>query len=404
MTRRLDFGQAGDVSVTPQCKDEHGRWRRTDRAQLARRWRAHARLRTWDGLIEHVDAFAPTRKEAERACEARIVERLRIATADVRPSTPLSEACRTYLDWLGRPGTSTADRTLYDYNRSYANVIEPDPGFGQLRLDVANDTQRLRRFLQAVADRRGTGTAARVKSILSGLMRFAVNNGVLDSNNVRHVGRICATEPHQSARDHTRAMTRAERDAVIVLAYELATDPLGNPRSVRRRCTVADQVAFLAGTGVRIDESRILRWTDLEHDWTRATIRGTKTVNSHRILTLPVWLTNCLAERFERESTRPDYDFDPAGYVFAAPGPLHNRTKWEASNNSGAVRCLLDAAGLDFAVPHTFRRTVATLLDREGVPLARIADQLGHDDPAMTMTRYLGRDFRGDKADLAIHL
>ncbi|MCW2799468.1 MAG: uncharacterized protein JWQ70_940 [Aeromicrobium sp.] len=104
------------------------------------------------------------------------------------------------------------------------------------------------------------------------------------------------------------------------------------------------------------------------------------------------------------DTTTPGYDFDPLGFVFAAPGPLHNRSKWEPSNNSSAIRALLDRAGLDWAVPHTFRRTVATLLDQEAVPLPRIADQLGHGDPAMTMKKYLGRDPRGDKADIAGYL
>jgi integrase len=44
---------------------------------------------------------------------------------------------------------------------------------------------------------------------------------------------------------------------------------------------------------------------------------------------------------------------------------------------------------------------VATLLDQAGVPIATIADQLGHTDPAMTARVYLGRDLMGDKASVA---
>ena len=49
-------------------------------------------------------------------------------------------------------------------------------------------------------------------------------------------------------------------------------------------------------------------------------------------------------------------------------------------------------------------RAVETLLDQKEESFVRIADQLGHDDPAMTMQKYLGRDPRGDKSDLAAHL
>ena len=41
------------------------------------------------------------------------------------------------------------------------------------------------------------------------------------------------------------------------------------------------------------------------------------------------------------------------------------------------------------------------MLGEAGVPLARIADQLGHEDPAMTASVYSGRDFGGSKCDLA---
>jgi integrase len=35
------------------------------------------------------------------------------------------------------------------------------------------------------------------------------------------------------------------------------------------------------------------------------------------------------------------------------------------------------------------------------LPIARIADQLGHSDVSMTARVYLGRDLKGDKGDLA---
>lgn len=40
---------------------------------------------------------------------------------------------------------------------------------------------------------------------------------------------------------------------------------------------------------------------------------------------------------------------------------------------------------------HTARRTVATLLDDQGMTARRIADQLGHARPSMTQDVYMGR-------------
>ena len=47
---------------------------------------------------------------------------------------------------------------------------------------------------------------------------------------------------------------------------------------------------------------------------------------------------------------------------------------------------------------------MATLLHEGGVPVARTSDQLGPADPALTARVYLGRDFGGDKSDLAHYL
>jgi integrase len=94
-------------------------------------------------------------------------------------------------------------------------------------------------------------------------------------------------------------------------------------------------------------------------------------------------------------------DYGAEGYAFAAPAQRDPDPVWDQSNSAGERFAPLDACGLTWAVPHTFRRTVATLLDQANLPIARIADQLGHSDVSMTARVYLGRDLKGDKGDLA---
>jgi integrase len=77
-----------------------------------------------------------------------------------------------------------------------------------------------------------------------------------------------------------------------------------------------------------------------------------------------------------------------SGFAFPAPRTGERRDR---RNTTRAVRGLLDRAGFPWASPHTFRRTVATLLDAQGVGLATIANVLGHADPSMTARAYLGR-------------
>ena len=45
----------------------------------------------------------------------------------------------------------------------------------------------------------------------------------------------------------------------------------------------------------------------------------------------------------------------------------------------------------DWVKPHTYRKTVATLLDGSGATARLIADQLGHSRVSMTQDVYLGR-------------
>ena len=42
-------------------------------------------------------------------------------------------------------------------------------------------------------------------------------------------------------------------------------------------------------------------------------------------------------------------------------------------------------------MPHTYRKTVATMLDRQGLSARNIADQLGHARISMTQDVYMGR-------------
>lgn len=45
----------------------------------------------------------------------------------------------------------------------------------------------------------------------------------------------------------------------------------------------------------------------------------------------------------------------------------------------------------EWVVPHTYRKTVATWMDAEGLSARTIADQLGHSRISMTQDVYMGR-------------
>lgn len=393
--RNLAVGQSGEVTVTAQCKDDAGRWVTAPRPQKATRWKARVYLRGEGGLRREIVRHARTRREAEAAIEEATKEALVSSEVPMKKSMSLVDAGRYWLEQIARSDSGLSARTIADYTWTWATYVESNTSsIRGLTLGQANDPQRLRGFLQRVAEAHGSASAKKTKSVLNGMLGFAVESGVLPSNAMRQVRTVTAIAPRETERDHTRAMTRVERDRVVRETYEAAQKPDLNPRSRRKRVATADLVAFLAGTGVRIDEARRLRWDDVNLEQGRAFIHGTKSESSSRWLNIPQWLVTRLVARAEATGT--------SGYVFASPAHLYDPERlWDQSNSSSAVRAALDCSSLTWAVPHTFRRTVATFLDQANVPIARIADQLGHADVSMTARVYLGRDLKGDKRELA---
>jgi integrase len=65
-----------------------------------------------------------------------------------------------------------------------------------------------------------------------------------------------------------------------------------------------------------------------------------------------------------------------------------------------AFRAVRIGSDFEWVKTHTYRKTVATLLDQSGASARMIADQLGHSRVSMTQDVYLGRR-AGNAANLA---
>ena len=394
----LALGEHGQIEATPQKRDSEGRWKRHPSGRGADRYRARAYYRSHDGVIGEVSRVAATRPLAMRAVETALREALSPPQGDVTATMLLTDAGRLWLAQVARSDSGLSARTVFDYGATYQRLIDaPGSTIRGLTLAQVNNPQRLRTFLQGVADGHGTGSAKIAKSVLSGILGSAVNDGILAGNAVRQVRPVKSQTPSKaSERDTRRAFTRDERDAVIAYADSLCSDDVLMTASSRRKAeTTAALAAFMAGTGVRISEARALRWEQVDLDAGTVDVHGTKSTSSRRMVNLPSWLAARLLERSTR-GTR--------GLVFSSPHLSDPERPWDQSNSADALAAVLAGAGFPWATPHTFRRTVATLLHEASVPIARIADQLGHADPAMTASIYLGRDLLGDKASLAQHL
>ena len=136
-----------------------------------------------------------------------------------------------------------------------------------------------------------------MKSVVSNVLGFGVDNGVLEANACRSVRPAKSRNTGLSERDTGRAFTEDELRAVIDCARQQARADTMNPRTLRMWQAVADMIEFMAGTGVRIGEARALRWRDLDLKLRRVSIHGTKSKNAMRILNLSTSLTKTLKAR-----------------------------------------------------------------------------------------------------------
>lgn len=412
----LALGERGEIKTTPFKRDEAGRWQPNvdgsgrPKARGAEKWRARCYFRGLDGMRKEVVRSAPTKREAEKSIEDAFAEML-AGSVELRAGMPLAEAGEVWLNRIGRSDSGLSARTIGSYGATWNRYVIPHAGRPQvsevrgLTLAQANNPQRLRRFLQAVADRSGTESARQTRSVLAGVLRMAQRDGVLQTYGLDGVQPPRAQgEPTSQRRrpnpdrDTRRAFTREERNAVIAYADALAAEPTNRPTTTRKRWAVADLAAFMAGTGVRIGEARAVRWEDVDLTRAYVQVHGTKSASARRRLDLPAWLVERLTARAARAHAD---DIGTEGFVFAGPHFLSDGTEWQQSNCSNAIKDLLRGAGYPWATPHTFRRTVATLAHEGGTPIVHIADHLGHRTPRITMETYIGRDPLGDRSHLA---
>lgn len=395
--RALGLGEAGQIEASPQHLVD-GHWRRAPNAKSAIRWRARVYYRGQDGIRRELCAFAKTKRQSEQDLQAALQTAMQAGSGIWLPTTPLLLAGEEWLEQVARPG-GLSSNSLGAYEYSWKRyVAAPGCPLRGLTLEQANHPQRLRAALQVVADQYGGATAKTTRSVLNNVLGEAVKNGALPGNAMLQVGTVRAKMAKRAKRDHERAFTREQRDLALKVAYDRCLDQDGetplDPRTRRKRWATADLMCLMAGTGARIDEARRLRWEAVDLDTGAVILPGTKTELSLRRVDAPEWLQERLRARQERVGG--------GGLVVASPAsPGATEKPWDQSNSASAIRQVLDLAGLTWAVPHTFRRTGASLLHKQGVPLARIADWLGHASTQTTMQDYLGRDMEGSKADLA---
>ncbi|MCM3662272.1 site-specific integrase [Georgenia satyanarayanai] len=158
-------------------------------------------------------------------------------------------------------------------------------------------------------------------------------------------------------------------------------------------------IEVMLGTSARIGEVLAIRKCDVDVTVSPATVRfsGTivsptgkpthrqphpKTAKSARTVAVPSFTAEVLRERLVAIA-----DEDAEHLIFFS----RNHTPLTTNNVRRRLRAILDEAGISGVTPHSFRRTVATVIDRaSGADLA--AEMLGHTSSQITKEHYIEPD------------
>ncbi|SDH75312.1 tyrosine-type recombinase/integrase [Agrococcus jejuensis] len=351
-----------------------------------KRWRARTRFRFDDGSLRQLERFATSKAKARAALLQAVATIAESTTADLTRTTTLDELADRFL----ASKVNLAPRSIDTYRQTIDHHVRPRVG----RVSVGEATvDRLQRFLLSVQAESGPGAAKACKSVLSGMLGLAVRSGSLRTNPVRDLEAIARPE-----RGGAEAIPLA--DLPVLVERVIADERL-------RQLDVADLIVFLAGTGARVSEACGLDWRDVDLAAGTVTIRAnvvrargqglirqehTKTKAGQRTITLPQSLAGRLGDRRIRGTLH--------GSSLVFPTVLGNlRDPRNTSRDWAEAR---DRLGFPTVTTHSFRKTVATALDRAGLSARDIAEYLGHEQPSMTQDVYMAKRSDSTRAAAAL--
>lgn len=359
-----------------------GGWGKVSREQLpSGSWRARARYRDHSGYTRQVEATGKTAAAAQRRLEANLRARAgRDLTASTMRLRELGE------QWLAQSEQSAlSPQSVQVYRQSFERVIAP--GLGGLMVREAT-VSVLERFLFDLSQST-PGNVKAARAVLSGMLAMAVRHGALTANPMRDV--VTPRAPRKEVRALTVDDVASLRRGIEQwIAQPVTSGPKRSPE-------LLDLFDMLLATGARIGEVCALRWQDIDLTGERVTVTisgtvvrtkaaglvrqaHTKSAAGFRTITLPRFAIDMLMRR--QVNAQPN----PQNLVF----PTRAGTLREPANVRRLWRAARTSAGYDWVTPHTFRKTVATLIDAES-GAHDAAAQLGHSRASVTLNHYVQR-------------
>jgi integrase len=351
-------------------------------------WVARCRYRDRDGVTRRLERTTPTGGEDEYGASAEaalwdaIAARRPPGTGTITGSTLVGELLDVYIERCRADGdlapksVDTYEATLNTVKARFVGIRVSEAGPGLLN-----------EILKGIRRDHGATRERHTKVALNAVMTDAVMVGAIGTNPVREIA------PRRKKKTEKRVKGAPALDVGQVRALLQGI----SESEVCERKDLRDPVILLAATGLRRSELLALRWEDIDLDSRVLTVTGSvvrlkgqglirqETTNKggeERSVSLPRFAVDALHRR-KGEHTRPN----TSGVIFASS----TGTLRDPDNFGKQWREVRDDLGLPDVTSHSFRKTVATLIDDSGLSARIGADQLGHARPSMTQDVYMSR-------------
>jgi integrase len=347
-------------------------------------WLARCRYRDSDGVSRKVQRLGPPGiydqygKLAEDALIQALADRRLSSRSDtIGLETLLTALVEQHLVRLAEDGRSPVTLSTYQFAAGKLQKFIGGVHVGEAtpaRIDAA---------LRSMRSAHGATMARQAKTILRGALQLAVMANALGSNPVRDVQPLRSKTQPKGAVGLTAEQLRSLLQKVQVSQYCRDHD-------------LVDPITLLVATGLRRSELLGIRWVDYDCEARTLTVTGkvvrvagegltrvdeTKSAAGRRTVPLPDFAVAMLTAR--RQLPR----FGEAEVVF----PSTAGTLRDPNNFGKEWRNVREKLGVPEVTTHSFRKTVATLIDDEGLSARIGADHLGHSKVSMTQDRYMSR-------------
>lgn len=361
---------------------EHGRITRTYLGGGV--WRAECRYRDSDGTTRKVRRVGPADehdrkgKLAEDALIEALAERRPPGASDaISLDTPVMMLVDQHIDRLADDGRAIRTVDTYRYNATKLAKFMAGVRVGEAtpaRLDAA---------LRSMRNAHGPTMARQARTVVRGGLQLAVLNNVLATNPVRDVEFI-------RSRSRPKGAVALTGDELRELLIKVRTS------DVCARSDLSDPITLFIATGWRRSEVLGLQWPDFDAAAGTVAMTGKvvrqrgkglvrvpepKTAAGWRTTPLPSFAVATLIERRGRTFTGEQQVIFPS-----STGTLR-----DPENFSGQWRKARDELGVPDITSHSFRKTLADLIDDAGLSARIAADHLGHAKVSMTQDRYMSR-------------